>query len=126
VYALDAHQAAARSPAAALETTTTFAQAAQITGDLTGVSEIRYETDKAERLRNRPAHTPTRADLPAIDRLAAQAAARGANYVTIRRLAELLGVTTADGLAAFRALLAQARAGRYQPPLPLYRVTASD
>jgi len=125
VYALDGYKAAARSPAAALETTTTLTGAAEITSDLTGVSEIHYERDKAERLRNRLAHALTRADLPAIDRHAAEAAARGANYLTVRRLAELLDVTTADSLAAFRALLAQARADHYRPPLPLYRVTAS-
>jgi hypothetical protein len=126
LYAVDAYKAVARSPAAALEGTTTFAEAAQITSRITGVSEISYETEKAERLRHRPAHTPSRADLPAIDRYAAQAAARGADYVTVRRLAELLGVTTADSLAAFRSLLAHTRADRYQPPLPLYRVAGSD
>jgi hypothetical protein len=64
-----------------------------ITSRITGLSEISYETEKAERLRHRPAHTPSRADLPAIDRYAAQAAARGADYVgwTERRAASRTG-----------------------------------
>jgi len=126
VFTLNAYNAAAISPAAALGSTTTLAQAAEVTSDLTGVSEIGYETFKAARLRSRPVHTPTRADLSMVDRHAADAAALGADYVTVRRLAELLGVTTPDSFAVFRALLADARADRYQPPLPLYRVAASN
>jgi hypothetical protein len=109
-----------------LDGTTTLRQAAEITDRITGVSEINYETEKAERLRRRPVRLPTRGDLPTIDDHAAGAAARGADYVSIRRLAELLGVTTADGLAAFRSLLAETRADRYEAPFPLYRVAASD
>jgi hypothetical protein len=124
-YALNAHKAVARSPAAALRGTTTLSEAAEIISRLTGVSEIDYETAKAERLRGRPERSPNPADLPTIDRHAASAAARGADYVTIRRLAESLGVTTAHGLAALRKLLAETRPDRYPAPLPLYRVAAS-
>jgi hypothetical protein len=122
VFTLDAYKAVPASPAAALGATTTLAEAAQITRNLTGISEIDYESAKAARLQSRPGHAPTNADLPTIDQHAADAAARGADYVTVRRLAELLGITTRDSLAAFRALLTDARADRYQPPLPLYRV----
>jgi len=125
VFSVDAYKAAAASPAAGLGSTTTLAEAAQITKDLTGISEIDYETKKAARLRSRSNRTPTRADLSAIDGHARNAAALGASYVTIRRLAELLGISTPGGLAAFRVLLAEARADHYQPPLPLYRATAS-
>jgi hypothetical protein len=125
VYALDAYKAAARSPAAALHGTTTLSEAAEVTGRLTGVSEMNYETEKAERMRLRPERSPNRADLPAIDHHADRAAARGTDYVTIRRLAELLGVTTSGGLAALRRLLAETRADRYPAPLPLYQVAAS-
>jgi hypothetical protein len=126
VFALDAYKAAALSPAAALDSTATLGEAAQITRDLTGLSEIDYETAKAARLERRRGHIPTDVDLASIERHAADTAARGADYVTIRRLAELLGVTTRDGLTALRALLAEARPDSYQPPLPLYRVAASS
>ncbi|MGH3777424.1 MAG: DUF1152 domain-containing protein [Pseudonocardiaceae bacterium] len=117
VFALDAHELAATSPAAALWSTTTLDQADQVISQLTGVSEISYETAKAARLRHRRPYLPTHADLVTIDRHAADAQARGADYVTVRRLAELVGVTSEKEFTAFRTLLADRRADRYQPPL---------
>lgn len=82
VFAVDAHKVAASSPAAALCATTTLGEAQEIVRQLTGISEIDYETTKVSRLRDRRPHLPTPADLPAIDRYAAGAASRSANYVT--------------------------------------------
>ncbi|MGH8571965.1 MAG: DUF1152 domain-containing protein [Gammaproteobacteria bacterium] len=117
VFAVDAHKVAASSPAAALCATTTLGESQEIVRQLTGISEIDYETTKAARLRDPRPHLPTRADLPAIDRYAADAAGRCANYVTVRRMAELLGVTSRDGFAKFRELLVDARPEQYKPPL---------
>ncbi len=117
VFAVDAHKVAASSPAAALCDTTTLGEAQEIVRQLTGISEIDYETTKASRLRDRRPHLPTPADLPAIDRYAADAAGRSANYVTVRRMAELLGVTSRDGFAKFRELLVDMRPEQYKPPL---------
>lgn len=123
VYALDAHQAAARSPASVLANTTTWAEAREITLRLTGISEIDYETRKARRLRAEPSRIPTIDDLPVVDCHAHDAAARGADYVTVRRLAGLIGVTGWEGLSRFRELLTQARATRYRQAI--YLVTSS-
>jgi hypothetical protein len=96
---------------------TTLAEAQEIVRQLTGISEINYEPTKAARLRDRRSHLPTRADLPAIDRDTAAVAGRRANYIAVRRIAELLGVTTRDSFAQFRGLLLDARPAQYQPPL---------
>jgi hypothetical protein len=78
------------------------------------------KTEKAHRRSTRPAHTPTTADLPAIDRRAHQARERGANYISTRRLAELLGANTLEAYTAFTQLLAYHRPSSYEPSL--YRV----
>ena len=52
---------------------------------------------------------PTVHDLPAVDELAREAAARGADYVSMRRLAELLGSTSLDTFAELTQLLSTER-----------------
>jgi hypothetical protein len=121
VHGLDAHQLADRTPAAKLTHTTSLADAERVIRDITGLSEIAYETRKARELRGRPAHTPTVHDLPVIDQLAAETRGRGADYLSVRRLAEQLHVRTLDGYTALARLLAAHRADRYTPPL--YRTT---
>ncbi|MGH9212482.1 MAG: DUF1152 domain-containing protein [Acidimicrobiales bacterium] len=122
-YSVDAHKAAAPSPAALLRSSTSLAEAADIVTRATGVDEIKYETDKAVRLRSRSARQASHDDLATVDGYAAEAAARGADYVTVRRLAELIGLTTSEGLSSFQALLADQRPSSYEPPL--YRTWAS-
>jgi hypothetical protein len=122
VFAVDAYRAAERSPAARLTRTTSLAEASRLTVELTGVDEIAYEADKAARTRDLPNRQPRSTDLAAVDSQVAEAAARGADYVTVRRLAELVGATSRDELVAFQRLLADDRADRYIPPL--YRTTA--
>ena len=85
--------------------------------DLTGNSEIDYETHKAARRARTTVHHPTAADLPAIDEHAAAAAARGSDYLSIRRLAELLGATTLDAFAALIDIAEHNRPKHYTPSL---------
>lgn len=124
VFGLDAYVVAESSPATLLRSTRSFDEAAQVVSDATGVAEVAYEADKASRLRSRvPGTQLSLPELATIDRQVAAAADRGVGYITIRRLAELVGVTTSEALTAFQALLAAERAEAYQPPL--YRVTGA-
>jgi hypothetical protein len=60
---------------------------------------------------------PTTADLPAIDEHAATAAVHGSDYLSIRRLAELLGATTLGAFAALIDVVEQYRPEHYTPSL---------
>jgi hypothetical protein len=117
VYAVDAHKVDAFGLASALSGTTALEDAQDITARITGISEIDYERRKAKRLRDVVSHPPDTRDLPRIDTHAAEARMRGADLVSVRRLAELIGVRSSPHLAAFRGLLAAQRADRYQPPI---------
>jgi hypothetical protein len=124
IYVADAHQAAELTPAPSLVDTTTLDEAERCIAAATGISEIRYETEKAARIRDRHPRMPTMADLPDIDQHAVAAHHRGAHYISLRRLAELLGASTPDSYTAMTALLAQARPAHYSPSI--YRVTPAD
>jgi hypothetical protein len=120
VFELDGHKVVQNSPATHLRSTDTLSEAERIVHEITGVSEIAYETAKAASFRDRRPYMPTNRDLKEVDRHASSAAHRSANYVTVRRLAELLGATTEPAVSALRQLLVQARSEQYYPPL--YRV----
>jgi hypothetical protein len=107
-------------PAAELIDTTSLTDAEAITENITGISELRYETQKAARRDGSPVHTVTVDDLDQVDHHAGQAADQGADYISMRRLSELVGVTTLEGFAALGQLLARNRADRYAPSI--YRV----
>jgi hypothetical protein len=117
LFAVDAKRAAACAPAAQLDDVTTLAQAEEAIREATGISEIEYETRKAQRLSEGRPHTPTVDDLPTIDAHAANARQRGADFISIRRLSELLGATTLDAFAALSELLATHRPDAYEPSL---------
>ncbi|MDQ3885778.1 MAG: DUF1152 domain-containing protein [Actinomycetota bacterium] len=117
LFTIDAKAAQAITPAAQLAHTRSLAEAEAIISDTTGISEIRYETDRATRLSNRCAHYPTPDDLPEIDRQAHHAHQRDADFISIRRLSELLGASTLDTFEALSALLAAKRPNRYEPSL---------
>ncbi len=117
VLAVDGKRAAAGTPAAQLDDVTTLTQAERVIRAGTGISEIEYETRKAQRLSERQSHTPTVDDLPAIDALAAAARQRGADFISVRRLSELLGSTTLEAFAALCELLATQRPDAYEPSL---------
>ncbi|MHA6780304.1 DUF1152 domain-containing protein [Pseudonocardia saturnea] len=119
--AVDAKRAAEMTPAAHLADAASLDDAERTVREVTGISEIAYEIKKAARSAARQAHEPTKADLPAIDRFAEAAQANGADFISVRRLSELLGATTLPEFDALTDLLATVRSERYEPSL--YRTT---
>ena len=117
LFAVDAKAAVEVTPATHLLDTRSLAEAEAIVREVTGISEIAYETKKAARLRAQPTHVPVRSDLPAIDTHAREAMERGAQYISMRRLAELLHVTTLDAFARLCDLLADERPDHYEPSI---------
>lgn len=117
LFAVAATNALQTTPAALLTESQSLGGAETIIRDTTGISEICYETEKAARLRNRRTHFPTSDDLPEIDRQAQRAHKQGADFISLRRLSELLGATTLDAFAALATLLATRRPDHYEPSL---------
>ncbi|MGH4016069.1 MAG: DUF1152 domain-containing protein [Pseudonocardiaceae bacterium] len=117
LFTVNAKAALEVTPAAQLTDSQSFDDAEAIIREATGISEIRYETDKAARLRTRRAHHLTPDDLPEIDRQAQHAHQRGADFISIRRLSELLGASTLDTFSTLSDLLATKRPKRYEPSL---------
>jgi hypothetical protein len=78
------------------------------------VCEIDYETIKAKQRGNQPGHFVTKADLLAMDQRTSRVTA---DYLTIRRLAELTGVRTLEQLHSLNMVLAEYRTAHYEPPL---------
>lgn len=115
--AVDAKRAAYVTPATHLADAASLDEAEQTIREVTGISAIAYETEKAARLTTRRAHQPTAADLPAVDRFADDALARGADLISVRRLSEFVGATTLAAFDALSDLLSTDRAERYKPPL---------
>ena len=120
--AVDAKRAADVTPAAHLVDAASLDEAERIIREVTGISEIAYETKKAARLDAGQAHEPTVSDLPTVDRFADDARAHGADFISVRRLSELLGATTLTAFGSLTVLLSTERAGRYEPSL--YRTTS--
>lgn len=119
--AVDAMRAADVTPAAHLADAPSLDEAERVIREVTGISEIAYETKKADRLAARRAHKPTQADLPAVDHIADEARTHGADFVSVRRMSEQLGATTLPAFDALTDLLATERPERYEPSL--YRCT---
>lgn len=117
LFAMSAKEALWITPAVQLTDSQSLEDADTAVRAVTGISEIRYETDKAARLRARRAEPPTAQDLPQIDHHARDAHGRGADYISMRRISELLGAATLDTFAALSALLAAERPERYEPSL---------
>ena len=63
-------------------------------------------------------------DLAKIDKHAQHAAERGADYISMRRLSELIGATTLDAYADLGNLIATERPARYAPSI--YRASADS
>lgn len=118
---MDATRAAAVTPVGQLAEATSLAQAERIIHSTIGISEIEYETRKTDRLSQRRAHRSELADLTEVDRHAAEAHQRGADFISVRRLSELFGATTLDTFATLSALLATHRPDAYEPSV--YRTT---
>ena len=121
LYAADAEATLEITPARLLTGTSSLAQAETLISDATGISEIRYETEKSHRLKGRRVHHPTPADLPAVDQHAREADTRGARYISTRRLAELLHASTPGTFTELCHLLAAERPHHYEPSI--YRTT---
>jgi hypothetical protein len=107
LYLVDLDRLIPASPSQALTETQSFAEAEAVLVGMSGISELRYETDKAAVRGHRQAHMITPADLAAIDEHADHAARLGVDYIISRRLAELVGATSLfqdQGFAAVRVL----------------------
>lgn len=117
LHALDLNEIGPHLPAAELINTSSLSDAESITERITGISELRYETQKAERRAGRPEHRVTTADLEHVDYQAQQAADQGADYISMRRLSELVGAATLDAYAALGQLLAEHRPDRHAPSI---------
>lgn len=115
VFAVDGHRALMASSAKNLVTTTTLDHVEDVVRSFHGTSEIDYERQKAE---SRGTATMPNGDaLPKIDEFAEAAAGRGIDYLSVRRLAELVGATDPEAMSELRRLLARARPDKYVPPL---------
>jgi hypothetical protein len=116
--AVDVDRALAVVPAVRLIDTASLHEAARAVRERTSISEIEYENAKAKRRSStKPGHTVSVADLAAVDMVAEEVGLRGSDYISTRRLAELLGVVTLEGFAELGALLAAHRGDRYEPSL---------
>ncbi len=120
LYSLNLDEIRPHIPASNLIDTASLNDAEAAVERITGVSELRYETQKAARRNSSPVHTDADADLDQVDHHAGQAADQGADYISMRRLSELVGATTLEGFAALGHLLAHHRPDRYAPSI--YRV----
>lgn len=117
LFAADAKAVLETTPAPRLMASQSLVQAETIVREVTGISEISYETEKARRLRNQPIHTPAHSDLPVVDGHAREANARGADYISMRRLSELLNIATVDAFTELGRLLAIERPDNYEPSI---------
>jgi len=124
VYRLTYAQALAVNPLAqALRHATSLEEAERITGALCGFSELDYERAKATALReagSRARHEPHAVTIEDLGHQARiyehNAAGRGIDYLTFRRLAEALGVSTATA-GHLRTHLITTRPAHYLPPI---------
>ena len=100
-----------------LAATETLEQVEAVVRSVCGRSELDYERRKAAALGQ--ASTPTQAGelSERYARFVREGAARGSDYVTIRRMAESIGAPRGAGFEAWRAALIAAEPGRYARPL---------
>lgn len=117
VYALDSRVLVRTSPAFSLMETSSLESVESVILNICGRSELDYERAKAQRLNERAAAMPGLETLNTVDEYAAEAAVRGADHLSIRRLVELTGATDEAATKELRQLLAVNRPERYEPPL---------
>ncbi|WP_327095918.1 DUF1152 domain-containing protein [Nocardia vinacea] len=123
VYRVAADAVASASLAELVASTTTLGQIEDLLRERRGYSDIDVERDK---LANRFASHPPMPDvLSLIDRYAAEAAGRGIDALTIRRVIELAGATDLATTAALRESLALRRPDEFRPPLYLVRAVGT-
>lgn len=107
-----------------LSATASLEEASFLTEQATGISELRYEVAKATQIYERVSHVIELEDLGRIDSLAAAAESRGADYITIRRLAEQLGIHHLTELQTLRRVLSKSRP--HNSMWPVYKVRTSS
>jgi hypothetical protein len=118
IYALS-HSAvwSINEPARAVSATGTFHEAHRAVAAVCGKSEIDFETARSTEVRDRQRDGPdTLAAVAAAIRYGRTARERGIEYVTFRRLAEVVG-TNASGATKLRDDLLRSRGDHYEPPL---------
>lgn len=119
IYSLDLQAVASGRIPSELRSSISLVESQQICMELTGVSEIDYEVEKARTIGQTNSRLPTWSDLEAVDKLAADAKTRNVGYISIRRLAEMVGIRSPEHLDAFRGILRNERTKRYAPPVYL-------
>lgn len=124
-WLVPARTMAGNSPlAAALADASSLPEAEAIVREICGRSELDYERSKAATLRSASEEDPT--DPAEASRryrtFMEQAAARGVDLVSMRRLAEQTRAPRGPGFEAWRTALINAEPERYVPPL--WRVSA--
>jgi hypothetical protein len=117
LHCLDLTDIRDTAPGAALTDTNSLAEASDLIRQLTGISELDYETAKAARRDGQSRHAVSVDDLRAIDQHAQDAADRGADYISMRRLSELIGATTLGAYADLGNLIGTERPARYAPSI---------
>ena len=117
VFAVEARRTARTTPASQLVETVSLEEADAAIRAATKRSEIEYEACKATRNRDRAGHVPRHDDLSALDRLTVESCRRGADFVSTRRLAELLGVAAQANYEELCALLIAHRSSRHRVSL---------
>ncbi|MGQ0843474.1 MAG: DUF1152 domain-containing protein [Sporichthyaceae bacterium] len=122
VWTVDAYLAGNESPARLLQGTTTLDEAAEVMRETLGVCELDYERAKAAELSPLVGPEVVRIARENVDAAVAAAEGRGVDYLTVRRLAEVLGLQGANGLQALQAALATGYGGHLLTPFPLVRV----
>ena len=123
-FAIDLAEVSGTAPGPALIDTSSLTEASNLIRQLTGISELDYETAKAAKRNGQPHHAVTVDDLATIDQHAQDAAERGADYISMRRLSELIGATTLDAYGDLGNLIATERPARYAPSI--YRVPSDS
>ena len=124
LHAIDLADISNTTPGAALTDSNSLTEASDLIRQLTGISELDYETAKAAKRNGQPHHAVTIDDLHTIDQHAQHAAERGADYISMRRLSELIGATTLDAYADLGTLIATERPTRYAPSI--YRISCDS
>lgn len=115
VHRVRAEPVAAGTLAALLPATTTLTDIENLLRDHRGYSDVDIERN---RLTNRPTpRMPTPDTLFDIDRYSNEAANRGIDALTVRRVLELANATDSSAAESMRELLVRERAHRFRPPL---------
>ncbi|MBF6240485.1 DUF1152 domain-containing protein [Nocardia otitidiscaviarum] len=123
VLEIPARAAATSTLAAALASTDSLAEVEQILRDRRGYSDIDFERRRASS--RSAARMPTEEALTTIDEYAVDAARRGVDALTVRRVIELSGATDALAMRALRESLSKWRPARFVPPLYLVSLVSA-